>query len=464
MFYKKPIGGKKINYKTVQLNFLKGTNTDINPNVLNLAVGAQCFNFDSGNGALANGYGFNKDTTRDMRWPAGVKFLGAWAYGDVIVLYGNDKKLYWFYTSSKDPNVYTFYNLTFNNKPNIINFVTGGRNLLILTSASDNMLVWDGTLVPQTVPLAPKIKSACSFNNRLFALVEGDRNNILYSENLDPTGWVSTGGEDAPGKMQLFNEPANLNKIVVFKNYLYVFGDFAVTKVSAVLDNFSVSTVFTSAYKIYPDSIAVCGAEIFMTTAGGIFIFDGVSAKKAELPANSLFDNINGNVQACNFNGKYFAALSDDILFALDTASGAFSITKGVNITAMLAIHTDNTDELLVCIGDGSGTAGLIDNSGTYFDAVLKKVWSSAVTDFGVSRQDKIIKRLFVRSRTPCVITVTADGKSKDFEVMSAKTGVTRLITNIKGRNFSFKITSERAENEIYGLEFYIGFLEGESV
>ena len=108
----------------------------------------------------------------------------------------------------------------------------------------------------------------------------------------------------------LFLSP--LNRVVSFNDYVYVFRDFGVARVSAYGDqtNFSVSQLFISSAKIYGNSVCVCGDRIMFLSRDGIMSFDGYTTQKLNLGIESLLINVtNENCSSLYYNGKYYLAL-----------------------------------------------------------------------------------------------------------------------------------------------------------
>ena len=86
----------------------------------------------------------------------------------------------------------------------------------------------------------------CLHYERLFAVVGGERNRLAFSANLEPTDW--TEDLSSGGFIEMQDERGGLNRVISYNDYIYVFRDFGVARVSAYGDqtDFSVSQLFIS--------------------------------------------------------------------------------------------------------------------------------------------------------------------------------------------------------------------------
>ncbi|HBP43817.1 MAG TPA: hypothetical protein DD621_04030, partial [Clostridiales bacterium] len=193
--------------------------------------------------------------------------------------------------------------------PNIVNYNLNGVDSILICS-TQGMYFWDQTKNTATkVGNAPKIKSMCLHYERLFATVDSDRNEIWFSDDLDPTNW-NVSIEEA-GFIKFNDDRGVVNKVVSFNDYVYVFREYGISRITAYAQQseFNVAQLFVSSGKIYGNSVCVCGDKILMLTANGIYAFDGYNTTKINLNIDNLLDNTqNINCQSCYCNGKYYLA------------------------------------------------------------------------------------------------------------------------------------------------------------
>ena len=108
------------------------------------------------------------------------------------------------------------------------------------------MVVWDGVSDPYEVLDAPKISSMALHYERLFATVDGEKNSVWFSDDLDPTNWSMS--LDEAGFIELIDERGALLKVVSFLDYIYIFREYGISRLTAYGDqtSFSVSNLFVS--------------------------------------------------------------------------------------------------------------------------------------------------------------------------------------------------------------------------
>lgn len=113
------------------------------------------------------------------------------------------------------------------------------------------MMVWPPERDAYVVEGAPKVVSMCLHYERLFAIVEGERVQLRFSDDLNPTNWTTSATEG--GYIELLDERGPMNKVLSFGDYLYVF---------ATLE-FRVSQLLATS-KIFRLAVSIHQAEKFM--------------------------------------------------------------------------------------------------------------------------------------------------------------------------------------------------------
>lgn len=204
------------------------------------------------------------------------------------------------------------------------------------------MYVWDGVNAPYRVENAPDITSMALHYERLFVTVDGEKNAVWFSDDLDPTNWDASlaGG----GFIQLIDERGSLNRVISYGGYVYVFRDYGISRITAfgAQTEFSVSNLFVSSGRIYPGSVALCGDTVLFLAEDGLYAFDGVSTVKMLKNLDGLFKN---GERSCSYyaDGKYYLAFAreetdgkigcetgayvNNALLVLDLSSGGYSLS-----------------------------------------------------------------------------------------------------------------------------------------
>jgi len=454
------------------------------------------YNFHYENGALTSGYGIrdimlarkenSTDFSRALVNEHGVKFLGAWLFNYYnneyevfqrkVVLYGDDKKIYYFRLFGADDLIYILYNFTLNSLPEGLHYNINNQDLLLLTSKDDNMLVWNNN-EPYVVSDVPKFRSMCIYSSRLFAIVEGPGNKIWFSDNTDPTSWPAVKDESI-GVIEFPDaQRGRPNKILSFLDDIYVIREFGISRITffSKTNTYQISQLFAGSGRIFPETVCVCDNKIYMTTSDGFYCFDGDSATKLDIKINGLLSPLNQNSRGAFFDGKYFVACKLDFndnkqifeeeredcinnaLVAIDVETNTCTITRGVDIAWLLPITEGYFSKMLVCLnGENGSRVCELTKDGLYFERIMPKFWSMQINDLNSLEKEKLIKQIYIDSRYDCKVLVDCDGIKKEFKVIGGNK-INRLNIMQKTKKISLTLESEESLNEIKSIEIVYG-------
>lgn len=364
------------------------------------------------------------------------------------------------------------YSLAFTSKPVAVNYRLEGKDVIIFSSETDNMVVWDGENPAYSVLDAPKISSMALHYERLFVTVNGEKNSVWFSDDLDPTNW--TVSLDEAGFIQMVDERGALQKVVSFNDYLYVFREQGISRITAYAnqENFSVSHLFVSSSKIYRDSVCICGDRILFLASDGIYIFDGYETTKILPAISKKLEGLNNNTSyACYYNGKYYLACKfnfeenpafqeseteNNALFEIDVSKLTVNIARGVSVNFLSGIVSDFFTGVLAAVKSASGrTLVVIDNSGKLFGNVLSKCWQSTFSDMGYPSSKKIIRQIVLTSASP--VDVIVKNEKDETRLHFSGGGVPEIKHLVKsGMRFSFRIESQSEQTEISNVEISV--------
>ena len=497
MFYKKPLLVKNTsNVKLKVSNFAGGVNTEIDENSLPLKYAKLSYNYKLSNGALKTGNGFeelkflNSNSSSEEH---SLEFLEApteinkvWLFPfynnatnekEHLLLISADNKMFYSHIISDHPFIYEINNpVLFTSVPNAIYYNLNGEDVMLITSATDGMLVYQPQIINPLLTDAPKITSMCRHYERIFAIEEGKRTKLVFSANLDPTNWNVD--IDEAGYIDLADERGALEKVVSFNDYVYIFKEYGICRLSAYGDQteFSISNLFTTSGKIYGNSVCLCGDRIMFLSKDGIYAFNGYSTSKLSLNIESLFKNVdNENCSSAYFNGKYYLALKlnfgddeeigcenfadgyvNNAMLEIDLKTGDIEIVRGVDIKSLCAVEYERVSKLVVAFnGEHKNKLAELTLTGGVFGVPLKKSWISSFTNLGYPNKTKKIKCVNLIAKTPCSLTLKTDKEEKKIEVQGGNK-TTNILTNLSGEMFQFEFESEEDSAEISNVEIEI--------
>lgn len=496
MFIRKTIPSKKYtDYKIDYSIFGSGMNADKDENLLSSKKAKLHYNYDVCSGALKTGIGFEKLTlpkTRDpnsveceIEVPEDVGFNGVWHFkyysqtdlrkDHFLIYYGDDFNLYWCKLVSKYAQSFLVdENLSFPTRPNALQYRLNNEDVMIFTEPASNMMVWPPERDAYVVEGAPKVVSMCLHYERLFAIVEGERVQLRFSDDLDPTNWATSATEG--GYIELLDERGPMNKVLSFGDYLYVFRDFGISRITAFGDQqeFSVSGVTTSSGKIYEGSVTVCGDQILYLSKNGIYTFDGVSVSKLNLNIDSLFEGVtNENCCGAYLDNKYYLAchlnfgddkvgcetssFTNNALIELDLISGNLNIVRGVDIVSMTAVSEGYISKLICCFGgEHKNKIGQLCHDGKMFGTPLEKAWISPKSDFGYADKKKIVKKVSLVTKHAMKVRVKTEKGERTFSYPASPVPQTRR-PNVVGKQIEISFLTSESEADISKPEIIIG-------
>lgn len=483
MFYEKKLKLPQSRASTVEFaNFKSGMNRMLDSNILPIKYAYNTFNFDISDGALKDGLGICRLNNIHLNKPSplgqypGGDVKKVWQYfryditsgvrDDKLIVYMSDGNLYYTDIFGTQNDFVLLQNSSFISKPNFLNYRLNGEDVLIVSSNTDEMLVWNGVDLPYRVADAPRITSMTIHYERLFATSSGASNAVWFSKELDPINWDIN--LESAGFIETADERgANIN-VLSFLDYVYVFREFGISRICAYADQtqFSVSHLFTSSGRISAKTISLCGDRIIFLTSSGLYAFDGLDTYK-------ILDEISGSISdidnacACFYNGKYYLACrynfddgetvlcesnADCVLNAVieyNIIDKSFNVLRGIDIADFAVIKIGGNELLTAAVrGQNSEFIGVFDRSGKYYLSTLPKVWQSPYTDLGRGNYIKTLKALYLISHKPCSIIVKADGQKYSYEI-EGNAEITRISPNIKFKMLSIAFWSNSADSYI---------------
>lgn len=441
-------------------DFSGGADYDKDEGAGTLARAADSYNFDFSGGELRTGYGLAAYTPL-----SGFTVRSAWLFtrydrdndkrDDIMLATDADGFLYERHVDggkafTKVPGV------KFTGVPTYINYRLYGDDVVIMCSETDGMYVYDGAHDAYKADNAPMITSMTLHGERLFVTVGGEKKDLWFSEDLDPTNWDASlrGG----GFIQMTDERGDLNRAIGFLGYVYVFRERGISRVYAVgrQTDFAVTNLFVSGGKIYPGSVAVCGDRVLFLAGDGMYSFDGAGTSRILSRVSGAISS-GENCASIYFDGKYYlsfrkdfdnepigcenaeTAFTNNMLLIYEPETGKYSLTRGADVVGFAA--SEETGVLAIC---SDGSVGVVNKCGACFGTPLRKVWVAPKTDMGNSDKKTVREiRLYTKNAT----TVTLKSDAGSLAVKFPGSGdVQRKRVSFSGRRIGFEISTDAAD------------------
>jgi len=492
IFYKNKLKTQKPNSKIIDFdNFAENINSDLCSENLKEA-GKISYNYQNKSGALESEIGFTalalpiEDGSLETRIirifnDTDVKRLWHFKYfdhvynrvSDKIIFCNADGRLSVLNVFDNDKNSYILDIEAFEKLPVGTNYCIEGEDFMLFSGGSA-LVAYTSRRLPIYNENCPPLVSICKAYDNIFAILAGDRNKLLYTSNTNPLAL-----SDTEEKMDLTGEAGRLCALVNFDDYLFIFREFGITKLSKYGsgDNFSISEIYQSSARIYENTVSTCGDEIVFFAQDGIYKFSGTKVEKIKLNIDKFFNGIaNNDSFACYSKGKYILAcrlnfdderevgcetyldgFKNNAVIMLDLNSRKFSIMRGLDISSLLSLNAESLNTILATFnGEHSKKIGIINTSASIFDTELNCLWQSGKFDFGEFEKLKIIKKIFIKTKENCEITLKSDIEEKAF-IINAEPQMQCIKTKLKGKVFEVVISSNgKAHISNFKIKAYI--------
>ncbi|MBQ8431033.1 MAG: hypothetical protein IJX26_03740 [Clostridia bacterium] len=388
-----------------------------------------------------------------------------------LLLHGSDNKLYVNQMYNGLSIFSWIYSLEFETPPICLTYKLNGADTIILCS-DEKMVVWTTNLAPYEVSDVPLISSMCISNGVLFCTLKKESGKVWFCTSLNPE-LIGTASEYA-NYFTLDDERGSCRKILTFKENLYVFRDYGITRINYYSpSSISTTQVYLSDSLIYADTITVCGDSIMFLTKDGVYSFNGTSVKKVCLNVEELLDKDNSFTQGCSLQDKYYLALKlnfndnktilcengdfkNNALLVVNLQDYSFEIVRGIDIKSMLALKADKEEKVVVTFNSGEvNKLAELDNSGKYFVENLPKFFSTGKI-YAEDLSKMVIRKFVVDCSAGINFKIITNSQTKEF--VSTKKGINKFETILPCENFHIELNS--TEDECYVRYIEIGYFK----
>ena len=495
---------KQENFIVTINDFGNGIDVTKGENITKLYNAISCYNINFNQGVLTNGIGIknlticaNKDSDEEQveinKNGADVAIKKLWLFRQYSTVYQSRIDKLMFYADDgycwcvKLITPYPFFQqlnvLQLTKTPNFANQKIVSLDSVIISNDTDGVYTWNGDGSPIHWPDCPKFVEFCEHKGKIYAVYGGEQNLIRYSKNYNVTDWVDILGT-FEGNIEINGEQGKINKLISFLGYMFAVMDYGITKITTYENSYtySISNMYISGNKIYPNTVAVCGEEIFMLTKDDLVIFNGTTTKKLGVKFAKMFTNIdNKNAVACFHAGKYYLACKLDFnddkkigcenyehinnaLICYDVKLHTYNIIRGVDILDIKSIQADSVNKVVCCFNDeNKKEIGEITQDGKIFGKSTQKYWCSPLSDLGYSNKIKLVKEVSLLSKYDCKITVFTENDKKTFNVSGGKL-LSTFTVRLKGKQIGFKIETQQDDVYISNLKLHISLIDNENV
>ncbi len=300
----------------------------------------------------------------------------------------------------------------------------------------------------------PPFVSSAIYYGQFFGIKNNEKSQLVYTSNTDLRNW----SDESTSVIEFLDNKGAFKKIVLFNDYVYLFREFGITKISIYTskNDFAFTHLYFSPSYIYEKSICVCGEKIFFATRDGIYTFDGKNVDKIQNEYSNMFEKFD-NTNCCgeSFNGKYYFATKYDfddnqtvgcevssfvnnVLVEIDINSFEVNILRGVDIKSLIRVENPYMSKLCaIFYNSNKQRVGQLNYSGKVFESNTKKEWSSFITDLGYVGKRKKVKQIFIDTKYDCEVKIWSDEGEKTIS-FTGKNQTQMQFLSLYGQKFQF--------------------------
>lgn len=382
----------------------------------------------------------------NLKYPHCFKCIDkAGAEHDYVFGLNADNKLAFYDFTSAGTFVGTLSAVTFTEPPIFIDYNYDGQNYLLINCGENGFYVYDKEFTK--LSSNPMVTGAVIYDGKLFACSSDNYPRVRYCAMFNPKTW--SGSQTS---LYVYNECGMVRGLVNLKNYIYVFQDNGISRISkADSENYTVTKICETGEKAYGNTVRCSGDGAWFFTSRGLYRFDGSKLESKSEFLGSAF--IGGEQsQIVGFHGKTYVATrlefpsdvysEQDADYAGNNALIVFGEDKaevycGYKIKSFCPLYEQ--DKLIFAMDDGSmKLLGEDDCSVSEGDKALFELNES---DFGCAGK-KCVKAVEFTHEGAVTAELYADGKKYSRSVATGKKSE-RIRFDAPGRKFALRIVSD---------------------
>lgn len=381
-----------------------------------------------------------------------------------LLIYCDDKKLYTHQMFITNTRFYYLYNLTFESVPYTIHYRYNDQDGAIFADGT-KMVVWKGSTTPYAIENVPVISSMCVNNGTLFCSVVYPHYKVWYNKDID---LEKVGDQDSvSGYIDLNDDLGGARKVIDFNEFVFVFRDYGITKISNYKDEITVNNIYETSTKIFANTVSVCGDVVIFLTADGVYSFNGTKVTKVDINITKILSSLE-NATVTSLKNYYYLGLKLDFddgktvvceeddcvnnaILVINVEDYSFQVVRGVDASHLEGVLAKDFEKVTANFntGDNKGTVGQIVEESRNYDEILPKYWrkKALFEDFN----NKIITKFSVQCASGIDFTLNFDGVIKN--LTSTKDGLNEFYLKRKCQNLGLEISSSELSAYVDKLE-----------
>lgn len=353
-----------------------------------------------------------------------------------------------------------------------VNYKYGDKDILLLSGEDLPLTMLDDVAVSK-IENAPRFTSLTVHGERVFGVCDGARGRVWFSDNMNPTDWSVS--SETGGYIDFADEWGATTRVVSFLSYLYIFREHGIYRLTAYGDqtDFVLKKMFTSAGRIYENTIALCGDRILFLDDEGIKTFDGYDVSRVDVPLPELV--FKQNCKAAYSGDSYFlAALANierrydpdgyfdcNLIVRYDLGEKETAFLAGYDVRDMTTLRAHGADVVAVA----SYTKGLrhtlamTSASGEAYGTPTYKLYRSPYNTLSYEGIKVVRDVTLTVTEGEIVFRLLADGATVFEHTFVASEEPQTVFVGKSGRRIGIEIVSESAAVEVSPPTLNIDFV-----
>ena len=450
--YKK-LGVNRNSYSFDFNYFLNGMNSSIDESIQSVSNAYSIKNFTVKKGVLSTGLGlriltFPSDLEDGAETPYEHTYTGqalsvySFPYYDVLAkkdrdmlfIYTSDHLLYYMKYSSPYRPFFKYSCPEFTSIPDYLYYIMpDGKESGLFCSENEPLTLLNFFVNYKVVENAPSITNLCVHYDRVFAVTRIGRSKVWFSDEMDPTNWNISSTEG--GYIGMNDSLGDCKKVLSFNNYVFVFREYGITRITAYAsqESFSMQNVYASSNYIYTNTACICGDVICFLATDGLYMFDGVNARKVNAGFEKIYEGINQDkAKGVFYKNSYYLMMNTNLapinelqnvkntLLRYDCEDGLYDILTNVELMDIEKMTSSGIERLVsIDIQSHEGEEGFetrlsqINYFGDVYGKSTEKEWISPYTDLGKPDYTKNIYAIALQTTYDCDVEIITDKMSQ---------------------------------------------------
>ena len=342
------------------------------------------------------------------------------------------------YELNKIDLVFNDLNLTFSSFPTILNL----NNKLYIFSNNDLSIMIENDNYPLTISSYPNIVSIINFQNYTIFAINEDKFSVYITDKTDLINLDSNVA--IYQKIELSHNLGKIQKILIYKNSVYIVQQYGIAKVSISSNEIAINTTCSIQSSIHSNTITLLDDYVVFLTTSGLYLFDGNDIKQI---FRQVTKKITGNnFKSVAYNNQYFLMtrfyinnISTSVLLQIDIENNYCTVHNVGEIYNLYVLQNllDYNLNIITRAEDDFSVLTLDDKLITQYPKLVK--FNKITFD---ETAEKVLSDIKIQAIGKYNIIISSENESSKFSA-DGSTHIKNI--GLKGQIFEIEIESDKS-------------------